>query len=331
MRKRTRRTAAPSDLGACAVACSGSGPTSSLSVCHPGRARPAAPRSHRLRISVFSDPRLSSPLGRMTALVRCRGARDRHRKCRRCAALRLRRPDRSPAAAPGGGRAGLLHRRVAPGRGGAAAIRSVGPLGAGHAAAARRAGRAPRNGRRTGLRLASRDPPCGRGLRPPPGRRRVGRPLAAAGRCRGAGPGAAGGSGAELGDHENLGGIFRNAAGLRGRRGPARQGMRRPAVPALRARASIGTPTTVPWTRVASLDEVREQGFALFALTPAGDAKPLDAVAWPERYAVLLGLRGRACRRIGWRRPTQRSDPDAPRRRLPQRRRPWPPSCLRLA
>ena len=95
----------------------------------------------------------------------------------------------------------------------------------------------------------------------------------------------------KLGDHENLGGIFRNAAAF---------GVdavlldKECADPLYRrcVRVSIGHAITVPWTRVASLGEVREHGFSLFALTPAGDTTPLDAVPWPERFALLLGSEG---------------------------------------
>ena len=96
----------------------------------------------------------------------------------------------------------------------------------------------------------------------------------------------------KLGDHENLGGIFRNAAAF---------GIDAVLLDAECAdplyrrcvRVSIGHVLTVPWTRIESLDELRERGFALFALTPARRMRvPLDAVDWPERYALLLGSEG---------------------------------------
>jgi tRNA G18 (ribose-2'-O)-methylase SpoU len=95
----------------------------------------------------------------------------------------------------------------------------------------------------------------------------------------------------KLGDHENLGGVFRNAAAL---------GIdavlldSECADPLYRrcVRVSIGHAITVPWNRLASLDEVRALGFTLFALTPAVDARPLGAVDWPEHYALLLGSEG---------------------------------------
>jgi len=92
-------------------------------------------------------------------------------------------------------------------------------------------------------------------------------------------------------DHENLGGVFRNAAAF---------GLDavllddETADPLYRrcVRVSIGHVLTVPWTRLASLDELRSHGVGLLALTPAADAQPLDALVWPERHALLLGTEG---------------------------------------
>jgi tRNA G18 (ribose-2'-O)-methylase SpoU len=95
----------------------------------------------------------------------------------------------------------------------------------------------------------------------------------------------------KLGDHENLGGIFRNAAAF---------GIdavlldSECADPLYRrcVRVSIGHAITVPWTRIESLDQLRDLGFQLFALTPAAGSVPLQTVDWPERYALLLGSEG---------------------------------------
>jgi tRNA G18 (ribose-2'-O)-methylase SpoU len=95
----------------------------------------------------------------------------------------------------------------------------------------------------------------------------------------------------KLGDHENLGAVFRNAAAF---------GMdavlldRECADPLYRrcVRVSIGHVLSVPWTRLQSLEELRGMGFALLALTPGPDATPLDSVEWPEKYALLLGSEG---------------------------------------
>ena len=92
-------------------------------------------------------------------------------------------------------------------------------------------------------------------------------------------------------DHENLGGLFRNAAAF---------GIdavlldRESADPLYRrcVRVSIGHVLTVPWTRLDSLAELRTHGFTQLALTPSPTAQPLDEVAWPERTAFLLGTEG---------------------------------------
>ena len=124
----------------------------------------------------------------------------------------------------------------------------------------------------------------------------------------------------KLGDHENLGGLFRNAAAF---------GIDAVLLDAECAdplyrrcvRVSIGHVLTVPWTRLVALDELRESGFTLFALTPAPDARPLDGVEWPPRCALLLGLGGSGpVAGVARRRRRAGADPDAARRRLAQRR-----------
>jgi tRNA G18 (ribose-2'-O)-methylase SpoU len=92
-------------------------------------------------------------------------------------------------------------------------------------------------------------------------------------------------------DHENLGGLFRNAAAF---------GVdavlldEETADPLYRrcVRVSIGHVLTVPWTRLASLDELRAYGFTLLALTPAADAVAIGEIGWPERFALLFGSEG---------------------------------------
>lgn len=95
----------------------------------------------------------------------------------------------------------------------------------------------------------------------------------------------------KLTDHENLGGVFRNAAafGLDAVLLDAEC-----ADPLYRrcVRVSIGHVLTVPWTRIASPDEVRARGFVLVALTPVRDARPMQTVDWPEKCALLLGSEG---------------------------------------
>jgi tRNA G18 (ribose-2'-O)-methylase SpoU len=92
-------------------------------------------------------------------------------------------------------------------------------------------------------------------------------------------------------DHENLGVLFRSAAAL---------GIdavlldRECADPLYRrtVRVSIGNVCTLPWTRITSLADVRAHGFTCYALTPQGDAQPIDSVEWPARSAVLFGAEG---------------------------------------
>jgi tRNA G18 (ribose-2'-O)-methylase SpoU len=55
---------------------------------------------------------------------------------------------------------------------------------------------------------------------------------------------------------------------------------------------SIGHVLTVPWTRIASLDELRDLGFTSVALTPAPEAVAIGEVRWPERCALLFGSEG---------------------------------------
>jgi tRNA G18 (ribose-2'-O)-methylase SpoU len=99
-----------------------------------------------------------------------------------------------------------------------------------------------------------------------------------------------------VGDHENLGSLFRNAAalGVDGLLlGP------RCSDPLYRrsVRVSMGHVLAVPFACLdswpASLEWLRGKGFRVLALTPAADAVPLrEAVREPGRYAVLLGSEG---------------------------------------
>jgi tRNA G18 (ribose-2'-O)-methylase SpoU len=95
----------------------------------------------------------------------------------------------------------------------------------------------------------------------------------------------------KLGDHENLGGVFRNAAAF-GIDAVLLDGECADPLYRRCVRVSIGHVLTVPWTRLESLETLRAAGFALLALTPAPDATPLDAVDWPDRSALLLGSEG---------------------------------------
>ena len=102
-----------------------------------------------------------------------------------------------------------------------------------------------------------------------------------------------------LGDHENLGALFRNAAALE-----VGAVLLDPSTadPLYRrsVRVSVGHVLRVPWTRVSSwpdgLHELRSLGLEVVALTPAADAEPVDRLApghgRPVRRALLLGAEG---------------------------------------
>ncbi|GAB1812615.1 TrmH family RNA methyltransferase [Mycobacterium sp. MUNTM1] len=99
-------------------------------------------------------------------------------------------------------------------------------------------------------------------------------------------------------DHENLGSIFRNAAGLGVDAvvfgGGCADPLYRRAV-----RVSMGHALLVPYARAAcwpaELETLREKGFRLMAMTPQGTACALPeamTTARDERVAVLVGAEG---------------------------------------
>lgn len=104
-------------------------------------------------------------------------------------------------------------------------------------------------------------------------------------------------------NHDNIGGIFRSAAGL-GAGGVLMSG--RTADPLYRKalRVAVGCVLVTPWAYApsppgwpAALARVREAGIRLMALTPAPDAADLRALPSHidldrERIAVLLGTEG---------------------------------------
>jgi tRNA G18 (ribose-2'-O)-methylase SpoU len=98
-----------------------------------------------------------------------------------------------------------------------------------------------------------------------------------------------------INDHENLGVIFRNAAGL-----GADAVLLCPQCcdPLYRrsVRVSMGHVLTVPWTRLepwpTALGELRAAGFTLVALTPAGDPIERLPVGPDDRLALLVGAEG---------------------------------------
>jgi tRNA G18 (ribose-2'-O)-methylase SpoU len=95
----------------------------------------------------------------------------------------------------------------------------------------------------------------------------------------------------KVNDHENLGVVFRSAAAL-GIEAMLLDAECSDPLYRRTVRVSIGNVLHVRWTRLRSLDDVREAGFELVALTPDPDAAALDDVEWPARTALLLGAEG---------------------------------------
>jgi tRNA G18 (ribose-2'-O)-methylase SpoU len=97
-------------------------------------------------------------------------------------------------------------------------------------------------------------------------------------------------------DHENLGGIFRSAAGL-GVDGVLLCPQCSDPLYRRCVRVSMGHVLTVPWTITppwpGALDALRGAGFTTLALTPAGATTIRERVRGPgERVAILLGAEG---------------------------------------
>ena len=99
-------------------------------------------------------------------------------------------------------------------------------------------------------------------------------------------------------DHENLGSIFRNAAGLSVDAIVFGSGCADPLYRRA-VRVSMGHALLVPYARAADwpadLKTLREKKFRLLAMTPSADATPLPeamASVRDERVAVLVGAEG---------------------------------------
>jgi tRNA G18 (ribose-2'-O)-methylase SpoU len=99
-------------------------------------------------------------------------------------------------------------------------------------------------------------------------------------------------------DHENLGSIFRNAAGLSVDAIVFGSGCADPLYRRA-VRVSMGHALLVPYARAtdwpADLKMLRQKGFRLLAMTPSHDAMPLPeamASVCDERVAVLVGAEG---------------------------------------
>ena len=204
----------------------------------------------------------------------------------------------------------------------------AGPVGARHARPVRRPVRRSRRRIDAPVYVAA-DAVLRRvvGLQPPPGRGRGRRPLADAAGRRGARQGPAG-RGARTGQRprEPRGAVPERGRARR-RRGAARPRVLRSAVPPLCAGARSGTCCGSRGRGSRRSTRCGGAGFTTFALTPAADATPIDAVEWPERAALLFGRGGPgSLRRVARRRRPRGS---ASRwRRAPTRStsRPPPPS-----
>jgi tRNA G18 (ribose-2'-O)-methylase SpoU len=99
-----------------------------------------------------------------------------------------------------------------------------------------------------------------------------------------------------VGDVENLGGIFRNAAAFGIDAVLLMDGCGDPLY-RRSVRVSMGNVLLVPFARLpgpaeAVLDELRRAGLTVVALTPRWDATPLRDYRRPERLALLLGAEG---------------------------------------
>jgi tRNA G18 (ribose-2'-O)-methylase SpoU len=98
-------------------------------------------------------------------------------------------------------------------------------------------------------------------------------------------------------DHENLGSLFRNAAAL-GVEGALLDPTTADPLYRRSVRVSLGHVLRVPWSRLdgwpGGLDDLRAQGIATVALTPAPEAVDIDVVVAdpPERVAFLVGAEG---------------------------------------
>jgi tRNA G18 (ribose-2'-O)-methylase SpoU len=100
-----------------------------------------------------------------------------------------------------------------------------------------------------------------------------------------------------VGDHENLGALFRNAAAF-GVDGVLLDPTTADPLYRRSVRVSAGHVLRVPWTRLPEwpdrLGALRDRGFVIAALTPAPDARPLAGLVAerPGRVALLVGAEG---------------------------------------
>jgi tRNA G18 (ribose-2'-O)-methylase SpoU len=98
-----------------------------------------------------------------------------------------------------------------------------------------------------------------------------------------------------VGDIENLGSIFRNAAAF-GLDGVLLDPRTADPFGRRTIRVSMGHVLTTPWARArawpAALTDARAAGFCVAALTPGDDAVPIDRLPLAGRIALLLGAEG---------------------------------------
>lgn len=97
-----------------------------------------------------------------------------------------------------------------------------------------------------------------------------------------------------LSNHDNIGGVFRNAAAF-GARGVLLDSACCDPLYRKAIRVSVGAALAVPFARLGpdedALDLLQRHGFSALALSPTG-ATPLAQLAPPRRAAVLLGAEG---------------------------------------
>jgi tRNA G18 (ribose-2'-O)-methylase SpoU len=98
-----------------------------------------------------------------------------------------------------------------------------------------------------------------------------------------------------IGDIENLGSIFRNAAAF-GIDGVLLDPRTADPFGRRTIRVSMGHVLTTPWARAGAwpdaLAEARAAGFTVAALTPGDDGVPIDRLPLAGRIALLLGAEG---------------------------------------
>lgn len=100
-----------------------------------------------------------------------------------------------------------------------------------------------------------------------------------------------------VGDHENLGALFRNAAAF-GVGAVLLDPSTADPLYRRSVRVSLGHVLRVPWTRLddwpGGLSLLRDRGFRVAALTPAAEAEPLERLVAhrPPRVALVVGAEG---------------------------------------